>query len=815
MRLLWCVCIRFQPNPALQRASGPSQSISGSRKMTRTPSVSKTQILKAMRKSFVYAAGLICLALSITNCHKEPVDQATPASEPNFELFALPVTTKTANDGLNTKWVADDDINVFHAVAGSTTYVSDGEFTVKDTETGSFDGTVKTLDADKSYDWYAFYPYTSQIETPDNTNSGYCYIGSRSDRSQAQVGNDNMLHIAGSNYPLYGIAKGVKASDVPSIQMQHLTSVIKVVVTNSTEESLSLSSVSFTAGEDISGQFYISFDSETPTYTPAKYPSETAELTVSDVTVAAKAEATVYMAIKPFTAKSGSTLKLAVNGYEKTITLDKDITFTACHIKPLNFNFDKKILDCVTLPWSIDGTGGSDVWKNTVGLSQKGLGSDYGGANSPYLTKLDASNDYVQVKYDSPASYVKFAVKMIGGETTSYMTVQGSAGQSFTDIEKFTISGTQNDILSFTTSQPIDSEYRYIRLLFTKGSNVGLGAVEISKYSTDPAISADNILNVSARGVENQMLAYTITNPVEGAVLSVAGDDTVVEAIEVDGTITYDVKKNTSTEPRDGSITLTYSKDGATLTEKTVKVQQNAPVFKTSKTTVELAATADASTTITLTSDFDWRAKASTDAAFTFSPDSYIWTGDGKQTVTIKATAANESENGTIDLGTVTFTNSETNETIEVKVTQKSSYVAPTTGATVTKKISEISGISSKTQDGTQVTKMKMNDVITLAVSSGTNTGKVYEGGAEWRLYQNESAVLTVSAKEGYALESITVIYSNKNTGVLLYNSAKVTSASAIAVSGNEVKFSVGNTSAKVKNGQVRITEVSATYKEK
>ncbi len=293
-----------------------------------------------MRKSFVYAAGLICLALSITNCHKEPVDQATPASEPNFELFALPVTTKTANDGLNTKWVADDDINVFHAVAGSTTYVSDGEFTVKDTETGSFDGTVKTLDADKSYDWYAFYPYTSQIETPDNTNSGYCYIGSRSDASQTQVGDNNMSHICGSNYPLYGIAKGVKASDVPSIQMQHLTSVIKVVVTNSTEESLSLSSVSFTAGEDISGQFYISFDSETPTYTPAQYPSKTAKLTVSDVTVAAKAEATVYMAIKPFTVKSGSTLKLAVNGYEKTITLDKDITFTAGHIKLLNFKYD-------------------------------------------------------------------------------------------------------------------------------------------------------------------------------------------------------------------------------------------------------------------------------------------------------------------------------------------------------------------------------------------------------------------------------------------------------------------------------------------
>lgn len=296
-----------------------------------------------MRKSFVYAAGLMCLALSITDCQKELMDQTTPASEPNFELFAQPVTTKTANDGLDTKWVAKDAINVFHAEAGSTLYVSDNQFTVKDIETGRFDGTVsKSLSADKSYDWYAFYPYTSQITTPDNTASGYCYIGSRSDASQTQTGDNNMSHICGSNYPLYGIAKNVNASDVPSIQMQHLTSVIKIVVTNSTEEELSLNSVSFTAEENISGQFYIAFNSETPKYTSAGHPSKTANLTVSDVKVAPKAKATVYMAIKPFTAKTGSTLKLAVNGYEKTLTLPTDVTFTAGHIKPLNFNYDKK-----------------------------------------------------------------------------------------------------------------------------------------------------------------------------------------------------------------------------------------------------------------------------------------------------------------------------------------------------------------------------------------------------------------------------------------------------------------------------------------
>lgn len=297
-----------------------------------------------MRKSFVYAAGLMCLALSITDCQKELVDQTTPASEPNFELFAQPVTTKTANNGLDTKWVANDAINVFHAEAGSTAYDSDGRFTVKDIETGRFDGTVSTsLSADKSYDWYAFYPYKDKIVSPKNEKTGYCYIGSRSDATQSQTGDNNMLHISGGNYPLYGIAKNVASSDVPSIQMQHLSSVVKIVVTNSTDEALALTDVAFTANENISGQFYISFDSETPKYTDAQYSSKIAKLAVSDVTISPKASATVYFAVKPFTAKTGTTLKLAVNGYEKTLTLKNDITFTAGHIKPLNFDYDTSL----------------------------------------------------------------------------------------------------------------------------------------------------------------------------------------------------------------------------------------------------------------------------------------------------------------------------------------------------------------------------------------------------------------------------------------------------------------------------------------
>lgn len=297
-----------------------------------------------MRKSFVYAAGLMCLALSITDCQKELVDQTTPASEPNFELFAQPVTTKTANNGLDTKWVAKDAINVFHAEAGSTAYVIDGQFTVKDIETGRFDGTVsKSLSADKSYDWYAFYPYTSQITTPGDREVGWVTVGGT---SQTQTGNGSRAHLAGKPCPLYGIASNVASDKVPSISMNHLTSVIKVSVTNNSGEDLTVSSVSFTGTEDIVGTYFINFAASPVAYKSSgnAYVSSTASLTVSNGEALANgSSADFYIALKPFTAKTGSTLKLAVNGYEKTLTLKNDITFTAGHIKPLNFNYDTSL----------------------------------------------------------------------------------------------------------------------------------------------------------------------------------------------------------------------------------------------------------------------------------------------------------------------------------------------------------------------------------------------------------------------------------------------------------------------------------------
>lgn len=380
-----------------------------------------------MRKSFVYAAGLMCLALSITDCQKELVDQTTPASEPNFELFARPVTTKTANNGLDTKWVAEDAINVFHAEAGSTEYVSDGKFTVKDIETGRFDGPVSTsLSADKSYDWYAFYPYTSQITTPGEKTAGWVTVGGT---SQTQTGNGSRAHLAGESCPLYGIASNVASDKVPSIEMNHLTSVIKVSVTNNSGEDLTVSSVSFTGTEDIVGTYYINFADSPVAYKSSgdKYVSSTASLTVSGGTAIANgASADFYIALKPFTAKTGSTLKLAVNGYEKTLTLKNDITFTAGHIKPLNFNFDKKtenyngdyvlVTLCNNSYWymSTDVAGTTNTTKNQLKavdskvnkITDYNTNADFSNIDEKFVWTLEKVGSYYLLKNYSTGKYL-------------------------------------------------------------------------------------------------------------------------------------------------------------------------------------------------------------------------------------------------------------------------------------------------------------------------------------------------------------------------------------------------------------------------
>lgn len=262
--------------------------------------------------------------------------EETEDRENNFEIAAA--ITKTANNGLGTDWTSGDAIGLFHAVTGAAEYLNDGKFTVDEALEGVFSGKLNgELAEDGSYDWYAIYPYSSDISSPASSTG--ILIGGGADEPQQQSGNNSKAHLCGAACPLYGIARNVASETKPSVVMGHLSSVVEVKVTNTFDAPLSVSSVSFTSTEPISGQFNIDFSSDSPVYASGSSVSNTASLSVSGgETIDKGASATFYIVVKPHTVPAGSTLSIAVNGVEKTLSLSDKIEFKAGRILSLNYN---------------------------------------------------------------------------------------------------------------------------------------------------------------------------------------------------------------------------------------------------------------------------------------------------------------------------------------------------------------------------------------------------------------------------------------------------------------------------------------------
>ena len=296
-------------------------------------------------KRQILTLGAICAAaFTLTNCNKEIAEPKAPVTEGiPFEIVAATADTKTANDGLNTVWTTGDALNVFHAEAGSTDYGTNDKFTYAGAD-NKFTGKLKTaLGGGKSYDWYALYPYNKNIKTPAGSKDGdgWAYIGHKS--GATQNGYNSTAHLAETLCPLYGVVKSVDASTPVSFNMKHIASVVKIVVTNESESPLTVTSVTFTAPEDIVGSYFMNFTDPNNVVCKASgtsFVSSTATLNVTGGTALAKGEkAEFYIPIKPFKAAANK-LKITVNGYEKTPVSTADVEFKAGKIEAVNFKYD-------------------------------------------------------------------------------------------------------------------------------------------------------------------------------------------------------------------------------------------------------------------------------------------------------------------------------------------------------------------------------------------------------------------------------------------------------------------------------------------
>lgn len=300
-------------------------------------------------KRQILTLGAICAAaFTLTNCNKEIAEPKAPVTEgTDFEIVATTADTKTANVGLNTVWATGDALNVFHTEAGSTTYGTNDKFTYAGAD-NKFTGKLTTgLEAGKKYDWYALYPVNDKaqyvITTPagSKTGDGWAYIGHKG--GATQNGYNSTAHLAENLCPLYGVAKSVDASTPVSFNMKHIASVVKIVVTNESESPLTVTSVTFTAPEDIVGSYFMNFTDPNNVVckaSGASFVSSTATLNVTGGTALAKGEkAEFYIPIKPFKATANN-LKITVNGYEKTPVSTADVEFKAGKIETVNFKYN-------------------------------------------------------------------------------------------------------------------------------------------------------------------------------------------------------------------------------------------------------------------------------------------------------------------------------------------------------------------------------------------------------------------------------------------------------------------------------------------
>lgn len=667
-----------------------------------------------MRTRFFTLSALAVAAIALLGCNKVEEENIVPQKNGiPFEFTASGVDTKTATDGVHTTWVSGDKVNLFHAVAGSTSYVSDGAFTANaDGASVTFTGTLGgELTAD-NYDWYAIYPYNSNNSTPKNTGTkGYVIIGSTATDSQTQTGNSDITHIAGNNYPVAGKVLGVSKDGKPSIAMSHLTSIIAVKVTNGTTAPITVSSVSFTGTEDIVGTYYIDFVSSPVVYTKSgdNYVSKTANLNVTGGSaIAAGGNATFYLAIKPFTAPSGKEISLTINADKgikfRNKVLDSSTTFAAGKINTLNFTYDdtaNSIIYSTAFNYPIEGSAynsevpieGADPtgtkWYITYG--------NWNGSNCAQLRVYGAGNFGViyndfdcsgvtKVFYDAKVSNT--ALKL----NTYYSTDSGSNWTKVDDGKELT-----TEFAKYSFDVSATGAFPKVRIKFevagTKPSSsnyqltidnvviCGNGNVILS-----PSITADNITGIPAIGVTDENATYTIHNFSGADDIVATCDGTVVTDADVDnaGNITFSVAPNYGSASRsNGTITLTSATEGV---DKVIQVSQNGETFSASAevVTIEKDATT-ASFTIT-TPSFGWNATATPADGknLTISGATSGAASASAQTITVSSTTAVSSSEQT--LGTiVVYRNGNTSDTQKKTITiKKASNVVASTYTKVT-----------------------------------------------------------------------------------------------------------------------------------
>lgn len=334
-----------------------------------------------MKKNLFSMGVMLAAAFTLTNCAKEVQDPNVGEKTP-YTIYANTAETKTANDGLSTVWVEGDALTVFATAAGSTEYGTSSKFTLTDAASGKFETDDLKAELAATNDWYALYPYSSYVTTPASTDAGYIYFGNKNGLTQEEY--NSTSHLSGSTCPLYGVAEAVAGTELPAIEMQHLTSVVKINVTNGTSSTFAIKDLSFTSSAgDIVGHYFVDFTQDVPELTPRTgNVSNTASLTVTNPSDLAPSQtASFYIVVRPFTAPANSTLTIKIGSVEEPKTLAEAVVFAAGKIKSINYTLTEVPVEVPPTKATVEdflAAAEDDTWYELTGTISNLTNTTYG-----------------------------------------------------------------------------------------------------------------------------------------------------------------------------------------------------------------------------------------------------------------------------------------------------------------------------------------------------------------------------------------------------------------------------------------------------
>ena len=303
----------------------------------------KTQTIT---RSLLLPAVCICTLLS---CARTVTPQEVPA--PDQEPYALTemtisvgTATRTVNNGDNTNWTNGDALSVLYIPSTGqevSTWASKFDWTGQGNQ---FTGMVYDLDV--VTDWYAIYPYAKTYY--GTTVSLAC------PSTQTQKGDDNKAHFAGADFPMYGVASAVKPGSAPTFTMQHVLSGIAFDVTNTAGSPITVTEITLTSTERISGKFTL--DMIEGTVSLAEDALSTVSLKVENASpIAANGTARFYAGIAPVSAGKDLSVKVTAqdaNGhkyvYEHAYALSSEVVFQSGVIRSLDVQFAVPLVDLGT-----------------------------------------------------------------------------------------------------------------------------------------------------------------------------------------------------------------------------------------------------------------------------------------------------------------------------------------------------------------------------------------------------------------------------------------------------------------------------------